>query len=150
MRSESRNCKWSGRRDFNDDGSNDELEQESIGFKEIITMSDKMKWCPTFHNDSQDMLSTITKRIEDLQIKNINIKYLNNKYFWVNLCQRIFIRVKVPSLSFTILRKQNLVNIFESVLCQKILIRVQVPSLSFTILVKNEKLFLVKVPSKTE
>ena len=56
-----------------DDGSNDEnekLEQETMGFKEIITMLDKMKRCPVFDDDSQDMLSTITKRIEDLQLKN--------------------------------------------------------------------------------
>ena len=49
---------------------NDELEQESMGFKEIITMLNKMKRCPVFDDDSQDMLPTITKRIEDLQLKN--------------------------------------------------------------------------------
>ena len=56
-----------------DDGSNDEngeLKQESMGFKEIITMLDKMRRCPVFDDDSQDMLSTITKKIEDLQLKN--------------------------------------------------------------------------------
>ena len=58
---------------FDDDGSNDkndELEQESMGFKEIITMHDKMKRCPVLDDDSQDMLLTITKRVEDLQLKN--------------------------------------------------------------------------------
>ena len=52
-----------------DDRSNDEndkLKQESMGFKEINTMLDKMKQSPTFDDDSQDMLSAITKRIEDL------------------------------------------------------------------------------------
>ena len=49
---------------------NDELEQESMGFKEIITMLNKMKRCPVFDDDSQDMLSTIAKKIEDLQLKN--------------------------------------------------------------------------------
>ena len=49
---------------------NDELEQESMGFKEIITMLNKMKRCPVFDDGSQDMLPTITKRIEDLQLKN--------------------------------------------------------------------------------
>ena len=33
-------------------------------------MLDKMKRCPVFDDDSQDMLSTITKKIEDLQLKN--------------------------------------------------------------------------------
>ena len=50
-----------------DDGSNDEddgLEQESMCFKEIITMLDKMKRYPVFDDESQGMLSTITKRIE--------------------------------------------------------------------------------------
>ena len=57
----------------NDEGSNDEndeLKQESMGFKELITMLDIMKRCPVFDDDSQDMLSTITKKIEDLQLKN--------------------------------------------------------------------------------
>ena len=56
-----------------DDGSNDEndkLKQESMGFKDIITMLDKMKLCPVFDDHNQDMLSTITKKIEDLQLKN--------------------------------------------------------------------------------
>ena len=57
-----------------DDGSNDENDeskQESMGFKEIITMLDKIKRCPVFDDDdSQDMLSTVTKTIEDLQLKN--------------------------------------------------------------------------------
>ena len=55
------------------EGSNDEndkLKQESMGFKEIITMLGKMKRCPIFDDDSQDMLSTIKKKIEDLQLKN--------------------------------------------------------------------------------
>ena len=50
-----------------DDGSNDEddgLEQESMCFKEIITMLDKMKRYPVFDDESHGMLSTITKRIE--------------------------------------------------------------------------------------
>ena len=34
---------------------NDELEQEIMGFKEI-TMLDKMKRCPVFDNDSQDVV----------------------------------------------------------------------------------------------
>ena len=49
-----------------DDGSNDEndeLEQEILGFKVIITTLVKIKRCPVFDNDSQDMLSTITKGI---------------------------------------------------------------------------------------
>ena len=56
-----------------DDGNNDEndeLKQESMGFKEIITMLDKMRRCPVFDDDSQDMLSTITKKIEDFPLKN--------------------------------------------------------------------------------
>ena len=55
-----------------DDGSNDEneLKQDRMGFKEIILMLDKMKRCPVFDDDSQDILSTITKKIEDLQLKH--------------------------------------------------------------------------------
>ena len=57
----------------NDDGSNDkndELEQESMGFKEIITMLNKRKRCLVFDDENQDMLFTITKKIEELQLKN--------------------------------------------------------------------------------
>ena len=56
--------------DDESNGENDELKQKSKGFKEIITMLDKIKRCPIFNDDSQDMLSTITKKIEDLQLKN--------------------------------------------------------------------------------
>ena len=64
-----------------DDGSNDkndELKQECMCFKEIITMIDKMKRCPVFDYDSQDMLSTITNKIEDLQLKNEESKTIFN------------------------------------------------------------------------
>ena len=56
--------------DDESNGENDELKQESKRFKEIITMLDKIKRCPIFNDNSQDMLSTITKKIEDLQLKN--------------------------------------------------------------------------------
>ena len=73
-----------------DDGSNhenDELEQESMGFNEIITMVEKMKRSLVFDDDNQDMLSTIRKKIEDLQLKNqkkSSIKHIlikASKYF---------------------------------------------------------------------
>ena len=48
---------------------NDKLEQESMGFIKIIKMLDKKKWCPVFDDVSQDMLPTIRKMIEDLQLK---------------------------------------------------------------------------------
>ena len=69
------------------DGSNDEndeIEKENMSFKEIITMLDKMKRSPVFDDDRQAMLSTITKRIEDLQLKNrkqSSIKAFFNKSF---------------------------------------------------------------------
>ena len=34
---------------------NDKLEQESMGFIEIIKMLDKKKWCPVFDDVSQDV-----------------------------------------------------------------------------------------------
>ena len=63
-----------------DDGSNDqndELEQESIGLKEIITMLDKIKPYPAFDDDSQYILSSISKWIEDLQLKSRKQSSLN-------------------------------------------------------------------------
>ena len=76
-----------------DDGSNDEndeLEQESVDFKEIIRMLEKMKRCPVFDDDSQDMLSIIMKRVGDLQLKNqkqSSIKVYFNKRLYIFLNQ---------------------------------------------------------------
>ena len=53
-----------------DNDKNDKLDQESMGLKKIITMLDKMRRCFVFDSDSQDVFSTITKRIENLQLKN--------------------------------------------------------------------------------
>ena len=71
-----------------DDGSddkNDELRQESMGYKEIITMQDKMRRCPVFDDDdSLDISSTIANKIEDFQLKNrkqSSIKAYFNKSF---------------------------------------------------------------------
>ena len=49
---------------------NDKLEQESMGFKEIITMLDKRKRCFVFDDESQYMLSAISKTIAERQLKN--------------------------------------------------------------------------------
>ena len=82
-------------------------------------MLDKMKQCPVFDDGSHTMFSTTMKRIEDLQqnnrkqspIKaNFNKKLLNT--FESILCQRILLHVQVPSLSFTILVKKSMNNIF--------------------------------------
>ena len=76
-----------------DEGSNyknDKLEQEIMGLKQLITMLDKMKGCPVFDDDSQDMLSMITKRIENLRLKNwkqSSIKAYFNKSLEIYLCQ---------------------------------------------------------------
>ena len=45
-------------------------EKENITFSELIAMLDKMQRCTLIDNDSQTMLSTITKKIEDIQIAN--------------------------------------------------------------------------------
>ena len=60
--------------EISDDGEgndeNDESEQEVMSFKEIITVLDKIRRCPVFDNESQDILSTITRKIENLQLNN--------------------------------------------------------------------------------
>ena len=69
---------------------NDELEQESKGFKEIITMLDKMKRSLSLITrakicclQSRKGLRTFNRRIEsNLQLKHILTKAC--KYFWVN------------------------------------------------------------------
>ena len=45
-------------------------EKENITCSELIAMLDKMQRCALIYNDSQAMLSTITKKIEDIQIAN--------------------------------------------------------------------------------
>ena len=51
--------------EISDDGDgnheNDGSEQEVMTFKEIFTVLDKMRRCPAFDDESQDMLSTITR-----------------------------------------------------------------------------------------
>ena len=44
--------------------------KENITCSELIAMLDKMQRCALIDNDSQAMLSTITKKIEDIQIAN--------------------------------------------------------------------------------
>ena len=85
-------------------------------------MLDKMKRCPVFDDDSQDMLSTITKKIEDRQLKiesNLQLKHVLTKACQ-KLCQKILVRVQVPSLSFTILVRKSMKNIFWSKLRSKL------------------------------
>ena len=72
---------------ISDDGEgndeNDESEQEVMSFKEIITALDKMRRFPVFDDETQDMLSTITRKIENLQLKNR--KQLSIKEYFGNL-----------------------------------------------------------------
>ena len=56
--------------DYGSNDNNDELEQESMDFTKIITMLDKRNQSLVFDDEGQDMLSKITKNIEELQLKN--------------------------------------------------------------------------------
>ena len=73
--------------EISDDGEgtdeNDESEQEVMSFKEVVTVLDKMRRCPVFDDKSQDMLPTITRKIENLQLKNR--KQSSIKEYFVNL-----------------------------------------------------------------
>ena len=66
--------KISDREDENEvcEGNIDEENEkkENITCSELIAMLDKMQKCALIDNDSQAMLSTITKKIEDIQIAN--------------------------------------------------------------------------------
>ena len=82
-------------------------------------MLDKMKQCPVLDDGSHIMFSTTMKRIEDLQQNNrkqspikANFKKKLLNTFESILCQRILLHVQVPSLSFTILVKKSMNNIF--------------------------------------
>ena len=48
----------------------DDEEEEEIGFAKSLTMLDKIKRCSALDDESQEMLSIITKKIEDLQLAN--------------------------------------------------------------------------------
>ena len=110
---------------------NDEFEQESMGFKEIITILDKMKRCPMFDDDSQDRLSTITKKIEDFQLKNR--KQSSIKAYFSQACNIFLVRslskntyvskylfTLLFSLLFTIFVKNSIKNLCWSKLCPKL------------------------------
>ncbi|XP_057292492.1 tigger transposable element-derived protein 4-like [Hydractinia symbiolongicarpus] len=58
--------------DDQDDEDNDDYgpkQEEQMSCKEIITTLDKMRRCTVFDEESQKMLTAVTKKIEDLQIK---------------------------------------------------------------------------------
>ena len=46
----------------------DDEEEEEIGFAKSLTMLDKIKRCSALDDESQEMLSIITKKIEYLQL----------------------------------------------------------------------------------
>ncbi|XP_057299446.1 tigger transposable element-derived protein 6-like [Hydractinia symbiolongicarpus] len=58
--------------DDQDDEDNDDYgpeQEEQMSCKEIITTLDKMRRCTVFDEESQKMLTAVTKKIENLQIK---------------------------------------------------------------------------------
>ena len=56
--------------DDDDDDFENNFEEENMNFGEIIATLDKLKRCSVFDDVSHDMLSAITKKIEDLQLKS--------------------------------------------------------------------------------
>ena len=48
----------------------DDEEEEEIDFAKLLTMLDKIKRCSALDDESQEMLSIITKKIEYLQLAN--------------------------------------------------------------------------------
>ena len=73
--------------EISDDGEgndeNDESKLEVMSYKEIITVLDKMRQYPVFDDKSQDILSRITGKIENLQLKSR--KQSSIKEYFVNL-----------------------------------------------------------------
>lgn len=56
--------------DDDDSQSNDKFEEENMSFSEIIATLDKIQRCPVFDDESQAMLSVITKKMEDLHLRS--------------------------------------------------------------------------------
>ena len=71
--------KFSDGEDENEGNMDEENEEkENITCSELIAMLDKMQRCTLIDNDSQAMLSTITKKIEDIQIANCKQTTITN------------------------------------------------------------------------
>ena len=56
-------------------------EKENITCSELIAILDKMQRCALIDNDSQAMLSTITKKIQDIQNANRKQTTITNFFF---------------------------------------------------------------------
>ena len=48
----------------------DDIQEEQAGFVEFLAMLDKIKKCFFLDDESQMMLPTLTRKFEDLEIKN--------------------------------------------------------------------------------
>ena len=68
--------------DDNDVEKKDDTQEEGVSFVESLAMIDKIKKCHILDDESQMMVSTLTRKFEDLQIKNKKQKLI--KYTSVN------------------------------------------------------------------
>ena len=50
----------------------DDIQEEGANFVESLAMLDKIKKCSFLDDESQTMLSTLTRKHEDLQIKKVD------------------------------------------------------------------------------
>ena len=56
--------------DYDDDEEIDEIEDETPSFTESLEMLDKINKCSFLDEESQKMLSTVIKKLENLQLQN--------------------------------------------------------------------------------
>ena len=56
--------------DNDDDEEVDEIEDETLSFTESLKMLDKINKCSFLDEESRKMLSTVTKRLGNLQLQN--------------------------------------------------------------------------------
>ena len=69
--------------DDNDVEKEDDTQEEEVSFVESLAMIDKLKKCSFLDDGSQMMVSILTRKFEDLQIKNKKqklIKYTSVSY----------------------------------------------------------------------
>ena len=66
--------------DNDDDEEVDETEDETLSFTESLKMLDKINKCSFLDEESHKMLSTVTKKLENLQLQNKKQKSITS-YF---------------------------------------------------------------------
>ena len=68
--------------DNDDDEEVDEIEDKTLSFTESLKMLDKINKCSFLDEERHKMLSTVTKKLENLQLQNKKQKSIKSYFSW--------------------------------------------------------------------